>query len=54
MNKEIYKPKEFADLIGVSTKTLKNWDKLGKLVAKRTPSNHKFYTKEDLEKYLAP
>ncbi len=54
MEKTIFKPNEFAEIIGVSTKTLKNWDKSGKLVARRTPSNHKFYTKEDLDEYLAP
>lgn len=48
---KIYKPKEFAEAIGVSVKTLQRWDNLGKLKAKRTPSNHRYYTEEDLNKY---
>ena len=39
-----YKIGEFADLLGVSTKTLQRWDKSGKLVAKRTQANHRYYT----------
>jgi predicted site-specific integrase-resolvase len=42
------KPQEFAELLGVSVKTLHRWDKTGKLVAKRTLSNHRYYTEEDV------
>ena len=42
------KPQEFADLLGVNVKTLHRWDQTGKLVAKRTPSNHRYYTQLDL------
>lgn len=42
------KPSEFAELVGVSVKTLHRWDKTGKLTAKRTLSNHRYYTEEDL------
>ncbi len=38
-----YRPDEFADKIGVSTKTLRRWDASGKLIAKRTASNHRYY-----------
>jgi hypothetical protein len=38
-----YRPHEFAKRIGVSTITLRRWDKSGKLPAKRTPSNHRYY-----------
>ena len=49
------KPSEFAELVGVSVKTLHRWDKTGKLTAKRTLSNHRYYTEEDLEgKVLSP
>ena len=39
---------EFAEQIGVSVETLRRWDRTGKLKAKRTPSNHRYYTEEDL------
>ncbi|MDJ0618890.1 MAG: IS607 family transposase [Calothrix sp. MO_192.B10] len=43
-----YKPHEFAKIVGVSVKTLQRWDIQGKLPAKRTPSNYRYYTDEDL------
>lgn len=48
----IYKPGEFAKLIGVHIKTLQKWDREGKLKACRTPSNRRFYTKNQYEKYI--
>ena len=41
-------PHEFAQEIGVSVETLRRWDRTGKLLAKRTSSNHRYYTEEDL------
>ena len=38
-----YKPKEFAELLNVSVKTLQRWDKKI-LVANRTPTNRRYYT----------
>ena len=49
---KIYKPNEFAKLIGVSVKTLQRWDNSGKFKALRTPANHRFYTQEQYEKYM--
>lgn len=46
------KPAEFSNRIGVSEQTLRNWDNLGKLVAKRTKGNHRFYTEDDYNKYM--
>lgn len=34
---KIYKPKEFAYMLGVSVVTLQRWDKVGKLIAYRNP-----------------
>ena len=34
----IYKPNEFAEMIGISVKTLQRWDKDDKLKAFRNPS----------------
>ncbi len=42
------RPHEFAEKLGVTVKTLQRWDKSGKLKAKRTPSNHRYYTEDDL------
>lgn len=47
-----YKPKEFAEMIGVSVKTLQRWDKNGKLKAHRTPTDRRFYTQEQYTQYM--
>ena len=39
-----YKPKDFAELLGVSVKTLQRWDREGILKANRTPTNRRYYT----------
>lgn len=39
-----YKPKDFAQLLGVSVKTLQRWDREGVLKANRTPTNRRYYT----------
>ena len=39
-----YKPKEFAELLGVSVKTLQRWDRDGILKANRTPTDRRYYT----------
>ncbi|WP_414584992.1 IS607 family transposase [Scytonema sp. PCC 10023] len=44
----MYKPSEFAKKIGVSVKTLQRWDVSGRLPAKRTLSDHRYYTEDDL------
>ncbi|WP_337512896.1 MerR family DNA-binding transcriptional regulator [Catenibacterium sp.] len=44
-----YKPKDFAELLGVSVKTLQRWDREGTLKANRTPTNRRYYT---YDKYL--
>ena len=49
---EIYKPGEFAKLIGVHIKTLQKWDREGILQANRTPTNRRFYTREQYKKYV--
>lgn len=41
-----YKPKDFAELLGVSVKTLQRWDRDGILKANRTPTNRRYYTYE--------
>ena len=39
-----YKPKDFAELLGVSVKTLQCWDRDGILKANRTPTDRRYYT----------
>ena len=44
----MYTPAQFAKRIGVSVKTIQKWDRLGILPAKRTITNRRYYTDEDL------
>ena len=39
-----YNPKEFAELLNVTVKTLQRWDREKTLVANRTPTNRRYYT----------
>lgn len=39
-----YKPKDLAELLGVSVKTLQQWDRNGILKANRTPTDRRYYT----------
>ena len=50
-NMTSYKPKDFADLLGVSVKTLQRWDREGILKAYRTPTNRRYCTYDQLLKY---
>ena len=45
-------PKEFANRIGVSVKTLQRWDVSEKLIAHRTPTNRRFYTEDQYNKVM--
>ena len=38
------KPKDFAELLGVSMKILQYWDREGTLKANRTPTDRRYYT----------
>lgn len=48
----MYPPREFAKMIGRSVQTLQRWDRDGVLVAKRTPTNRRYYTEEDYQWFL--
>jgi putative resolvase len=48
----MYTVAEFAARIGVTVHTLQRWDREGKLIAKRTVSNRRYYTEEDVAKAL--
>lgn len=47
---KIYRVHEFAERIGKSPQTLRRWDKEGRLVAKRYPSEHRYYDESDVRK----
>lgn len=45
--------KEAAEFLGVTTTTLRNWEKRGKLTSHRHPLNqYRLYKREDLEEFL--
>lgn len=47
-----YKISQFAELLNVSTRTLRRWDNDGKLIAYRTPTGDRFYTEEQYKIYM--
>ena len=49
---KIYKIHEMAEKLGVSIKTLQRWDVIGKLKAKRTLGNHRYYTEDQYDDYM--
>ena len=48
----IYKPQEFAKMVGVTTKTLQRWDNSGKLKANRSPTDRRYYTHKQYVEYM--
>lgn len=51
MTDTIYKPKEFAEKLGISVKTLQRWDNDGTLIANRTLGNRRYYTHNQYLEY---
>lgn len=49
---DMYTPREFAKKIRVTVHTLQRWDREGRLVAKRTHTDRRYYTDEDVERVL--
>jgi len=45
-----YKPSEVAYFLGVTTETLRRWEKLGLLKARRLPSGHIRIPKSEVER----
>ena len=46
----MYKIKEFAEKLNVTTQTLRNWDKKGILIPIKLASGHRRYTEEQFLK----
>ena len=49
---KILKPKNVADSLGITIRTLQTWDRKGILKAKRSPTNRRFYTEDQISQYL--
>jgi len=47
-NKNHLRIQEAADILGVSTKTLRRWSASGKLVPARSHGNQRYYSREQL------
>ena len=48
----VLKPKEMAERLGVTVRTLPEWDRKGIFPAHRTPTNKRYYTEQDYLKYI--
>ena len=48
-----YKPKDFAELLGVSVKTFQRWDRENILKAKRIPTDRRYYKKIEKDEEIA-
>lgn len=52
--KSKYKPKDIAEFLGVTTRTLQNWDNDGKITFRRDPiSDRRFLTRDDVIELLS-
>lgn len=47
-----YKPKEFAEIINVSVRTLQRWDNEGVLTTYRNPKGRRYYTDKQYKDYM--
>lgn len=52
LTKQVYKVHEVAEILGVTTTTVRNYDRDNKIKTVRTTGNHRVVTKEDLINYL--
>ena len=48
----ILKPKDMAEKLGITVRTLQKWDNQGILKAYRTPTNRRYYTEEQYLQYI--
>lgn len=46
------KPNDMAKRLGVTVRTLQEWDRRGKLPAHRSPTNRRYYTEEQYQAYI--
>lgn len=50
---EIFGVKDVAKACDVTTATVRNWDRCGRLQAKRTPSGVRIFNKADVDRIVA-
>ena len=46
---KIYKPKEVKEMLQISQQTIINWERSGKLVAKRSPSGRRYFLQSQID-----
>ena len=51
MNNRLYTIQEAANILGVSTKTLRRWDQGGRFVPTRTAGNQRRYTQDQINEF---
>lgn len=49
---KIYKPKEVKEMLQISQQTIINWERSGKLVAKRSPSGRRYFLQSQIDSLL--
>jgi predicted site-specific integrase-resolvase len=50
---DVLKPKDVSEILNVTVRTLQEWDRTGKLKAKRTPTtDRRYYTPDQINEYL--
>jgi len=50
--KKLLKPKDVAEQLGITTRTLFRWDEEGSFKARRFPNGRKYYLQEDIDVFL--
>ena len=50
--RQVYKPKELVNILGLSYDTIRNYERNGKLPVKRTETNRRIILRDDLIRYL--
>ena len=50
----MYRAREFAELAGVTVRTLHHYDRLDLLKPRRTDAGYRLYRDRDLERHAAP
>ena len=52
MNEKLLTPKKATSLLGITTKTLQNWDKEGKIKIIRTPTNQRMIPQSEINRIM--
>lgn len=52
MDDNLLRPKEAAKVLGVTTQSLANWERSGKIFVKRTPGGHRRIPESEVRRLL--